>query len=530
MPPPDRRRLASRRRASRRRTRGSSRASRTAVPRRSSSDADEALVHELADAGRRPRRRSPPPGRRRPRPSRARTRRGTPTADRAAAARRRRAGRSSRRSPRGASAGAPAGRATRPSSEARWCSRRARIWSGVSSLIRAAASSIASGIPWRRPAIPATAGALAFVTAKPGLTARRPRDEQAHRLVLVERLEVEFAQRAREVQPLDLGQAARVGRRRQPRDRVLLLARDVQRDARRDQADDVRAAAQELGDRGPGGDDLLEVVEDQQDVRRRRCRPTTARRRTRAALSASPSVRAIVGATSVRIADGVQGDEPDPVREVLGGRGGDLERQPRLAGPARPGEGQQPGPIAAARRPRPARARGRRTSSAGSAGCSAGRRASGAAGSRLAGRRRRPGRAAPACPGPCSRCSPRSRRRDAVGSDAVDEGSRRVRCQDLAAVRDGRDPGGAVDVESRPGCRRPAAAPPECRPIRTRTRRRPARLRRPGRAGPAMAAATRLARLGKTTKNESPSVPCSTPPWAVKARRRSARWRSRSSP
>ena len=43
---------------------------------------------------------------------------------------------------------------------------------------------------------------------EPRLDRGRPRDEQAHRLELVERVEVEFAQLAREVQPIDLGQAA----------------------------------------------------------------------------------------------------------------------------------------------------------------------------------------------------------------------------------------------------------------------------------------------------------------------------------
>ena len=106
------------------------------------------------------------------------------TAGRGAAGRRRRAGRSSRRWRRAASAGARAGRASPRRAASSWCSSRARIASGERSLTRAAASSIASGRPSRRAQIAATAGAFSLVTAKSGLTATRPRDEQADRLVL----------------------------------------------------------------------------------------------------------------------------------------------------------------------------------------------------------------------------------------------------------------------------------------------------------------------------------------------------------
>ena len=57
---------------------------------------------------------------------------------------------------RGRRAGAPAGRGSRP---------------GDRSFTRAAASSIASGIPWSRALIAATAGAFSLVTVNPGRTA-----------------------------------------------------------------------------------------------------------------------------------------------------------------------------------------------------------------------------------------------------------------------------------------------------------------------------------------------------------------------
>ena len=124
-----------------------------------------------------------------------------------AAARPRRAGRSSRRSRRAASAGARAGRASPAASTPSWCSRRSRIASGDRSLIRAAASSIASGIPWSRAQIAATAGAFSFVTSKSGRTATRPGDEQPDGLVLG-RDGRRRADRslARQVQLLEVGQ------------------------------------------------------------------------------------------------------------------------------------------------------------------------------------------------------------------------------------------------------------------------------------------------------------------------------------
>ena len=164
--------------------------------------------------------------------------------------------------------------------------------------MRAAASSIASGIPWSRAEIPATAGALALVTAKPGRTDDRPRDEQAHGLELGEgrRGRGRAAPRGRFSRSTS-DRSAEVGWCGQARDRVLLLAGDAERDAGRDE----RSAGS-----GSGG-----------AARRRPCRrrpparscrgragraqsPMSSTSRSmavRALLSASPRVRAIVGAT-----------------------------------------------------------------------------------------------------------------------------------------------------------------------------------------------------------------------------------------
>ena len=57
---------------------------------------------------------------------------------------------------------------------------------------------------------------------------------------------------------------------------------------------------------------------------------------------------------------------------------------------------------------------------------------------------------------------------DAVGQVRCDEGPGRVRHEDLAAVRDGRDPRRPVDVEPDHATRRRTPASPVWMPIRTR--------------------------------------------------------------
>ena len=166
---------------------------------------------------------------------------------RTAAAPARRAGRGSRRSRRAASAAGRGDRA-RPTAAGRAGSaRRARIAAGGSSLTRAAASSIASGSPSRRAQISATAGAFSLVTANPGLTATAR------------------SMNSRTASYCDTRSAGapRIGER-QRRHRHLLLARDAQRAARRDDHLEARAGADQIGDQRRRGQHLLEVVHHQQ--------------------------------------------------------------------------------------------------------------------------------------------------------------------------------------------------------------------------------------------------------------------------
>ena len=230
-------------------------------------------------------------------------------------------------------------------------------------------------------------------------------------------------------------------------------------------------------------------------------------------VSTRPSVVRIGDATRRRIADRLERDEPDPVGELVGDVGGELERQPGLAGPAGPGQRQQPGRrqqlAGLASAPRP----GRRSSSAGSAGCSAGGRASGSAGSRPGGPRStswqiRSGRRS------LSRCSPRPAQRDAGRQLVRDE--RSTSPPRAGPGRRGRPP--------RPG------PPGGRRRRRTRRRRRAGRRRCGCPSGPGRRAVR--PRLGgerplgvdgggdarrhvraKTTKKPSPSVFPRRPPW-----------------
>ena len=96
---------------------------------------------------------------------------------------RRAAGRSSSRSAPAASAGAAARSGCRRSAGGSGRPAAPRSAPGDSTRTRAAASSIASGMPSSRRQISATAAALPSVEREAGRTAARPVDEQAHRLV-----------------------------------------------------------------------------------------------------------------------------------------------------------------------------------------------------------------------------------------------------------------------------------------------------------------------------------------------------------
>ena len=198
-------------------------------------------------------------------------------------------------------------------------------------------------MPCSRAEIPATAGAFAFVTANPGLTAeaRAMNSRTASNWLSASRSN--SRRRAREVEPVDLGQPARVGRGREARHRVLLFARHPQRDAGRDQAREIRAAPEEVRDDRARGHDLLEVVQDQQHP----LLPDVVGKRVHGRAVAAvrhaehPRDR---GGHQGRVADRFERHEPDPVRELVGRGRRDLQREPGLAGAARPGQAQQPGP------------------------------------------------------------------------------------------------------------------------------------------------------------------------------------------
>ena len=106
---------------------------------------------------------------------------------------------------------------------------------------------------------------------------------------------------------------------------------------------DVRGGAQQVGDDRGRGDDLLEVVEDEQEALV--AQPVGERFLDRATAALGDAERTRdARCDEHRIADRLERHEEDAVREVVRRPRRELERQPRLAGPARPGQRQQPGP------------------------------------------------------------------------------------------------------------------------------------------------------------------------------------------
>ena len=184
--------------------------------------------------------------------------------------------------------------------------------------------------------MPATAGAFALVTAKPGLTAtaRAMNRRTASNWLSVSRSNSRSARgrfsRSTSDRRLVSGGAGSpgTGYSCSPETRSAIR--------RGDQARDVRAAAQQVGDD-------------------RSRRPTTCSKLSRTSSTAAPPMSSASVSIAGRVAavghaegprdrrrrpapgsrTGSSGDEPDAVREVVGGRGRDLEREPGLAGPAR---------------------------------------------------------------------------------------------------------------------------------------------------------------------------------------------------
>ncbi len=191
----------------------------------------------------------------------------------------------------------------------------------------------------------ATAGAFAFVTVKPGLDRDRPLDEQADGFVRRRGSRGRCSRSARGRSSRSTSrQLARVRRRRQARDRVLLLARDAQgRPARDDEPTRSGSARSRSATIGAAADDLLEVVEHEQDALVAAASRPARRAVGRAPLSTSPTV---AGDRAARPASGrgpARAGRRNAVRELVGGARRDLQREPRLAGPAGAGERQQAG-------------------------------------------------------------------------------------------------------------------------------------------------------------------------------------------
>ena len=249
----------------------------------------------------------------------------------------------------------------------------------------------------------------------------------------------------------------------------------------------------------------------------------------RAWLSATPRVRSDGRGDEVGIADGLEGHEPDAVRDTR-------RRRSRRPGATGASCRSRPGPVNVSRRVRDSRSaasatsRSRPTNVVSWVGRLFGRASSDRSGGKSDGRPSTTSWASRSgARRSLSRCSPRSRRPMPVRQAVGDEGPRRVGEQDLAAVGDGGDPGRPVDVESDERSRRPSRPRPMCRPIRTRTTASSGQGSSARARWAATAAATADRALRNTTKNESPSVPCSSPSCASNAARSSARCRSRSS-
>lgn len=361
---------------------------------------------------------------------------------------------------------------------------------------------------------------------EPGLDRRRPGDEQADGLELAERLEIELAQPAREVQPLDLRESARVWRCRQAGHRVLLLARHVQGDACSDQAGKVRTATEQLGNDRACADHLLEVVEDEEDVALADLVRHEVDGRAGRVVH-QPQRPGDRRRDQIRVADRLQGDEPHPVRMALRGRRRDLEREPGLAGPAGSGERQQPGALeqggGLGDLPLAPDERGQLRRQIVRSGVERAQR-------REVGRQAIDDELAQAlgCAEVLEPMLPEVAQGDAVGQSIAEQGTGRVADQGLAAVRDRGDAGGPIDGEAdHVASDRFDLAAVEAHPDADRQPVGP-RLRREPRWASA-AAATASGAAGKITKNESPSVPCSWPRCAANAVLSSARCRSRMS-
>jgi hypothetical protein len=159
-----------------------------------------------------------------------------------------------------------------------------------------------------------------------GLDIPQPLDEQLDRCVVG--------------QALGRGQLLEVGQR-QRRHRDLLFAAQVQRHAAGDKRLHTRRCRQHIGNQRRRSEDLLEVVEQQQQL------PLTQRRLERHldCLTTDLAHAQRLGNSGdyqAWVADRRQVDKTNTICEGVINLGGDLQRQPSLAGAAGAGQGHQP--------------------------------------------------------------------------------------------------------------------------------------------------------------------------------------------
>ena len=173
------------------------------------------------------------------------------------------------------------------------------------------------------------------------LDRHRALDEQAHGGVLLDRRRVDGARLAGHGQSLEPAQVARVRWRRQAGHRVLLLARHVQGGSAGDDDLDPGARPQQVGDDRRRRDHLLEVVEHEQHGLCRAASRRAVGDRPGATFGYTDGA-GDPGGDQHRVADGLERHEEDAVRKVVRDARGELERQSRLARPARARQGQQP--------------------------------------------------------------------------------------------------------------------------------------------------------------------------------------------
>ncbi len=292
------------------------------------------------------------------------------------------AGRGSSRSAPAASAGAAAPSGCRPSAGGSDRPGAAAIASSGIARTRAAASSIASGMPSRCRQISATVAAFASVIRNEGDTAVARSSEQAHgRKSWRWRSRLRTLARCRE---------PRARARGRPPRRQCAAARGSTPGAQPSRAPRSSRSAR----RRAGIEQVLAVVEHQQrGLVRKIGDERIGDRSTGVLLDAERRGDDLWHEARVR--DRRELDEPGAVRVVVESLGGELQRQAGLADAARAEEGQEPRACPVPCAPRRARARGRRRTSPAAAGCWARLPASAAPGSPGAAPDAAPGTAAP---------------------------------------------------------------------------------------------------------------------------------------